>query len=462
MPPLAPPKYTNTLVELKPHESKEAAEKWLKDNRLNVVGTTVLIPFNNDEVGRIEFLKFRELPDEHGKDRLRIMGAGNEVEHKGLLYKFTERFTGDIAPHLNDLCGTTITLADGQYAVIYERGDKHAGKEFAKLLVELFPKQTQDLLEEIKATQINDTPGIKPAEFIEAISKLAMNRQIRWGMTYFIVKDEQGKDHLYRHTFKENVNNTAVLKCLNAEKKDGWAVDIRVKNNKSTNHHRFAFFIDCVKWIITAVVIGLLTGLIVAVPVVFFIGMTLAGIVGGAIAGFTFLGVSSFGLARASKQNEPTIVFGQAEFIPVEKKISVLARIKLALQVLFGITSSAQNTNASAVPVDSVAPVASVASAHHDELAVLLPDCPSKPSSSISLPPPLPFSGNRIYKDNLLVATNHVTAVIDDAAIQKREKLTDLWFSLLFGGNTEQEGTNISSNKHNFSSSPSMTSTRAS
>jgi len=181
--------------------------------------------------------------------------------------------------------------------------DKSAGNKF----YELFQKEKKDLLSKIKITQTNEGACINETKFIQDLSQLALDLDIKSGMCYFLIK-KKDKTHIYRHTFKENLSEK-IKAYLSKEKQWHQAEHKIIENNKSQNHHIVQFLKDWCKWTvfsaITAIGAGLILGLFIAPPI---------GIIAAALVSvITFVGVSGYGFCRADKANSTTTEFGEFE-----------------------------------------------------------------------------------------------------------------------------------------------------
>jgi len=315
---VSPPVYCNEVDELIPFDNQQSALQWLQNNKLDTSGTPLLVPFK-DENGQIQFLKpgiAKDNPENKAaNNNFRIMGAANEVNPsfwdlvKGIL-------THHHVAHLNDVVGETISLVDHGFIVIYERGDKPSGEKFAKL----FQKEEKDLFSQIKITSTNEGPRLNAAKFIQDLSQLSMDLEIRVGMSYFIIKDDSGKTNVYRHTFKQDPVNEKITRYLNKETAWHKSQHEKVENHKSENHHRSAFFTALFKWIFFAAITAVGAGLILG----FFISGTIAPAI---VAVSTFIGMASYGFYRADRNNPTTIEFGTPEF-ENGTEISFFSRLK--------------------------------------------------------------------------------------------------------------------------------------
>ena len=303
---IAPPVYCNRVDELIPFLNEEDALGWLKKNQLDTSGTSILVPFE-DENKQIHFLKpinpNNLLNTEHDvvNKNIRIMGAANNSHTHGLLNWFEDKVISNRVPHLNELVGDNISLVEHGFIVIYEKGEKKVGHPF----VTLFKEEKQSLIDKIKTAQTNDEPHIKEAEFLEKLSQLALGLDIKGGMSYFVTKDREGNQHIYRQTFKQDPTNKNIEKYLREEAKCHESKRVRINENKSQDHHIIRFLIDWCKWTafaaISAIGAGLILGLFISAP----IGTIAAAIV----AVVMFVGMSSIGFAKADKNNPTTIIW---------------------------------------------------------------------------------------------------------------------------------------------------------
>lgn len=310
---LTVPVYCNRIDELIPFANKEAALQWVND--LDTSGTPILVPFK-EQYDQIQFLKPGIKFSEANK-KYRIIGAANEVK-KNLMDSITGLFDSHPVPHLDHIEGETITIAEHNFIIIYERGNKQAGKKF----FEFFEKEKEDLLSKVKITQTNEGVHINETKFIQDLSKLALNLDIKSGMCYFLI-NKDNKTHVYRHTFKEDLANEKIKAYLFKEKDRHQSEHKIIENNKFQDHHIGNFLKDWFKWTvfaaITAVGAGLILGLFIPPP----IGTIAAALV----AVVTFVGISGYGFYRADKNNSTTIEFGNTEF-ETESQNTFYARLK--------------------------------------------------------------------------------------------------------------------------------------
>lgn len=332
---LTVPVYCNRIDELIPFISQEAALQWLSD--LDTSGTPLLVPFK-DQYDQIQFLK-PGIKDSEANNRYRIIGAANEIK-KTIWDSVTELFTSHPVPHLNHIEGETITVAEHGFIIIYERGNVPAGNKFYAF----FEKEKKDLLSKIEITQTNEGAYINQTKFIQDLSELAINLDIKSGMCYFLIK-KNDKTHIYRHTFKENLSNEKIKAYLSKEKQWHQAEHKIIENNKFQNHHLGNFLKDWFKWTvfsaITAIGAGLILGLFIAPP----IGTIAAALV----AVVTFVGGSSYGFYKAEKNNSTTTEFGNTEF-EAESQNTFYFRLK---QIFNRISSlfSKKSVNTLASPI---------------------------------------------------------------------------------------------------------------
>lgn len=331
---VAPPIYDSEVNELTVFPNLKAARDWLINNKLDTSGTSILVPFK-DENDKVHFLRpfipstLSKSPDEinsldANKD-IRIMGAANDSHVHGFIEKIKAALIKNRVPHLNELVGDTISLVDHGFIVIYKKGETKAGHQFVKL----FEEERQSLLDKIKAAQTNEEPQINAAEFLEKLSTLALELDIKVGMTYFVTNDKNGSQHVYRHIFKQDPTNIKTERYLEEESKWHESKRVKVKEHKSRNHHIIPFLIDWCKWTVFAAITAIGAGLILGI----FITPPLGTIVAAVVAVATFVGMSSIGFAKADKNNPATIVFGTPEF-EVESEASFFSRIKQRINSL--------------------------------------------------------------------------------------------------------------------------------
>lgn len=313
------PVYYNKVDELIPFNDLETAFQWLSD--LDTSGTPILVPFKN-EFNQIQFLKpgIRKYENHmlvNKNENLRIMGAANEIE-KTFMDKVTGLFNHHHVPHLNNVKGEIIKVAEHGFIVIYERGEENAGKKFDKL----FQEEKNDLLTKIEVSQTNEGPCLNNAKFIQDLSKLAMDLDIKSGMCYFLINKEDGT-HIYRHTFKQDPINKKIEAYLHKENDWHKSAHKIIENNKSQNHHIVGFLKDWLKWTAFAALTGIGAGLLLG----FFLPATLGTIVAALVAVVTFIGTSSYGFYRADLNNSTTIEFNNTEFM-TESENTFSCRIK--------------------------------------------------------------------------------------------------------------------------------------
>jgi hypothetical protein len=304
--------YENKLEELKIYPNLKAAEDRLKEFK-DTSGTTILIPFKDDN--KIHFLKpsntdsfldsHKAAQDKESNKNIRIIGAANSIHIHGFIEKIKAALDKNRVPHLNELEEESLSLVDHGFIIIYEKGEQNVEHEFALL----FQKEKESLLKKIEDAQKNNAPHINPTEFLENISKLTMNLDLKQGMTYFVMSDKQGIKHVYRQIFKQDPTNDKTNKIFEQEKKEHESVEVVVDEHKSQNHHIIQFLKDWCKWtvfsVITAIGAGLILGLFLAPP----IGTIAASLV----SVITFVGLSAYGFYRADKNNPATTEFGEFE-----------------------------------------------------------------------------------------------------------------------------------------------------
>lgn len=232
MPTIAPSIYCNEVDELAVFPNQKTAQEWLKNNQLDTSGTSLLVPFK-DENDQIKFIRPCAVNDnaatKAANNNLRIMGAANSSHIHGFFNWFEDKFITNRVPHLNELEGDNISLVEHGFIVIYEKGEKKVGRQFATL----FTEEKQSLIDKIKVAQTNGEPHIKEAEFLEKLSTLALNLDIKVGMTYFVTMDNEGNQHVYRQTFKKDPLNINIEKYLEKESKWHESKPIKIKEHKS-------------------------------------------------------------------------------------------------------------------------------------------------------------------------------------------------------------------------------------
>lgn len=313
MPNLTVPVFCNQVDELIPFADQEAALKWLSD--LDTSGTPLLVPFK-DQYDQIQFLK-PGIKDSEANKQFRIIGAANEIK-KTLWDSVTEVFKSHPVPHLSHIVGETVSVSEHGFIIIYERGGEPAGNKF----FEFFQKEKKDLLSKIEITQTNEGAYINETKFIQDLSQLALDLDIKSGMCYFLIK-KNDETHIYRHTFKDNRSNEKIKAYLSKEKQWHQSEHKIIENNKSQNHHLGSFLKDWFKWtvfsVITAIGAGLILGLFIAPP----IGTIAAALV----SVVTFVGISGYGFYRADKNNSTTIEFRNTDF-EAESQSSFYLRLK--------------------------------------------------------------------------------------------------------------------------------------
>jgi hypothetical protein len=315
----SPPSYCNQVEQLIPFANKQAAEMWLQENQLDITSTPLLLPFLNKNK-QVEFLKRADK-----NDCIRIMGAANYVMYNnnplGESFDWLKKqFRRDFAPHLNALEGESIQLAEHCFLIIYEKGSKSVGKEFA----ELFRKEKEVLQAQIKNAQHNEVP-FDPASFMERLSLLALDLEIKIGMSYFIITSPAGEQTVYRQIFKKDAANDKLESYFVKEKQRCTAKPVQVQNNKIENHHRLSFINDWFKWSLFA--------LVTAVGVGGVASLFMPSLIAGSIAALAFLGGSFFGFYRAINDNANTIEFGKTEFQIIKPQQGRFAQLQLDLRV---------------------------------------------------------------------------------------------------------------------------------
>ncbi len=331
---VAPPIYCNEVDELIAFPNQKIAQEWLKNNQIDTSGTYILVPFK-DENAQIKFIRPSAVNDcattKAANNNLRIMGAANVSHTHGLLNWFEDKLITNRVPHLNELVGDNISLAEHGFIVIYEKGEKKVGRQFAVL----FTEEKQSLIDKIKAAQTNEEPHIKESEFLEKLSQLALGLDIKGGMSYFVTKDKEGNQHVYRQTFKQDSTNEKIADYLKEEKKWHESKRINIKEHKSKDRHIIQFSFDCGKYIFFAAITAIGAGLILGI----FITPPIGSIAAAVIATVTFVSLASLGVAKADKNNPTTIVFGTPEF-EVESEATFFSRIKERLNSLHNLFNS--------------------------------------------------------------------------------------------------------------------------
>lgn len=331
MPEVTLSNYNNTLDELQGFKNKKTAQEFQINNHTD--DTCILIPFL-DENGQIKLLIPGPLdssyPPENLNPNLRIIGANNPGKRKNLLtrikHSFYERLGIHYVRHINDLVGDTINLDENRFIIIYKQTeDKDNDSSFEKFI----EKQNQESTKQFKEKLFSGKPLIDDAEFLENLSKLTADLEIAGGMTYFLFKEQDGAKKILRQTFKKEDSENAI-KFLKKEREIQLACAAEIKPHKYKDYHILGFVRDWIKWTVFAVVsaigAGMLLGLFVTPP----LGTILAALV----AVVTFIGISSLGFSKATKNNQTTIEFGTSELID-ERQISFISQIKNSLRNLF-------------------------------------------------------------------------------------------------------------------------------
>lgn len=322
MPDIAPSIYDTDVRELSIFPNIEAAQNWLKNNKLDTSDTSILVPFK-DENDKVHFLKpnnykifihpknGKNTYDKTNKD-IRIIGAANSSNVHGFFEKIQAAFSTKRIPRLNELEGDTINLADHGFIIIYKKGEKKTGYDFFNF----FEDEKDRLIEEIKKAQTNEQPQINKAQFLEALSTLAIDLEIKGGMCYFFWTDKHGNQHVYRDCFKQDANDLKLETYLEAEQKLHKSKSVIIKEHKYENHHIIRFLTDWCKWTVFAAVSAIGAGLILGI----FITPPLGTIAAAVVAIVTFVGISSAGFVKADKNNPTTIEWSEAE---IEEKSEV-------------------------------------------------------------------------------------------------------------------------------------------
>jgi len=328
--------YTNTLHELNALKDKKAAQDLQKSHHTD--DTCICIPF----FGENEQIKLlipgpldSSYPPENLNPNLRIIGANNPSKRKNLSTRikhfFYQRLGIRYVRHINDLVGDTINLDEGRFIIIYkETQDKDNDSSFEKFI----EKQNQESTKQFKEKLFSGKPPINYAEFLEKLSKLTADLKIAGGMTYFLFKEKDGSKKILRQTFKKEDSENAI-KFLKKEWEIQLASVAEIKPHKYKDYHIIGFVRDWIKWtvfaVVTAIGAGMLLGLFVTPP----LGTILAALV----AVVTFIGISSLGFSKATKNNQTTIEFGTSELID-ETQIGFISRIKNSLRNLFNRKSN--------------------------------------------------------------------------------------------------------------------------
>lgn len=329
MPDIAPSIYDTDVRELSIFPNIEAAQNWLKNNKLDTSDTSILVPFK-DENDKVHFLKpnnykifihpknGKNTYDKTNKD-IRIIGAANSSNVHGFFAEIQTVFSTKRIPRLNELEGDTINLADHGFIIIYKKGEKKTGYDFFKF----FEEEKDRLIKEIKKAQTNEQPQINKAQFLEALSTLAIDLEIKGGMCYFFWTDKHGNQHVYRDCFKQDANDLKLETYLEAEQKLHKSKSVIIKEHKSENHHIIRFLIDWCKWAVFAAITAIGTGLILGV----FITPPMGTIAAAIVAIVTFVGISSIGFAKADKNNPTTIEWSETE-IEEKSEVTFSSRVK--------------------------------------------------------------------------------------------------------------------------------------
>ena len=331
---VAPPIYCDEVEELIAFPNQKIAQEWLKNNQIDTSGTYILVPFK-DENAQIKFIRPSAVNDcaatKAANNNLRIMGAANVSHTNGLLNWLEDKLITNRVPHLNELVEDNISLAEHGFIVIYEKGEKKVGRQFAVF----FEEEKQSLIDKIKAAQTNEEPHINEPEFLEKLSKLALGLDIKGGTSYFVTKDKEGNQHVYRQIFKQDSTNKKIADYLKEEKKWHESKRINIKEHKSKDRHIIQFSFDCGKYIFFAAITAIGAGLILGI----FITPPIGSIAAAVVAVVTFVSLASLGVAKADKNNPTTIVFGTPEF-EVESEATFFSRIKERLNSLHNLFNS--------------------------------------------------------------------------------------------------------------------------
>ncbi|MEN9450787.1 MAG: hypothetical protein RJA83_1405 [Pseudomonadota bacterium] len=329
MPDIAPSIYDTDVRELSIFPNIEAAQNWLKNNKLDTSDTSILVPFK-DENDKVHFLKpnnykiflgpqNEKTSRNEANQNIRIIGAANSTHVHGFFAEIQNAFFTKHIPRLNELEGDTINLADHGFIIIYKKGEKKTSYDFFKF----FEDEKDRLIKEIKKAQTNEQPEINKAQFLEALSTLAIDLKIQGGMCYFFWTDKHGNQHAYRDCFKQDANNIKLEAYLEAEQKLHKSKSVIIKEHKSQNRHILRFLIDWCKWTVFAAITAIGTGLILGV----FITPPIGTIAAAIVAIVTFVGISSIGFAKADKNNPTTIEWSEAE-IEEKSEVTFSSRVK--------------------------------------------------------------------------------------------------------------------------------------
>ena len=305
--------YCNRVDKLTPFSSKEAAIAWLDKQGIDLSNTPIMLPFYHEN-GNIELLK-----PKNEDDSLRVIGAGNPERKTNFLSRlyrstFSKLMGVTLIPHMNDIDGD-IPIEKNGFVVVYQKDTTApASKEsIGNKFVELYEKEREDLIAQIKLTDTNDKPKVNESRFTENLSKLAIDLNIVAGMCYFIYKEEDGTESVYRHIFKEGVANRQIANYLTKEKESAQngekiAAPVQIQNNKTIRTHRIAFIKDLMinlSFLFFTTVIMAAT----AAAAITFLPLTPALIVIGITGVSLFAGIPSL-YKKVAKKNQPTVEFG--------------------------------------------------------------------------------------------------------------------------------------------------------
>ncbi len=341
--PIAPPKYDSQVNELTVFPDLKTAQNWLINNQLDTSGTSILVPFK-DGNDKVHFLKpsnpnifsdpKKTSHDDANKD-IRIMGAANNNHIHGFFRNIQAAFTAKRVPHLNELEGDIINLDDHGFIIIYEKGEKKAGHDFFNL----FEEEKKDLIEEIRKAQTNEAPRINQAKFLEKLSILAIDLEIKGGMCYFFCTDKHGNQHVYRDCFKQDANSIKLENYLKEETKWHESRGVKVKEHKWQNHHIKRFFVDCFKSWDFALFSAFGAGIIFWIFLIPLLGLNIAAAIAGGVALVTFLTINTIGFFKADKNNAITIEWSDPEF-EENTEATFFSRIKQKVNSLFNRKSN--------------------------------------------------------------------------------------------------------------------------
>lgn len=304
--------YTSEPAKIIPFKDKKAALNWLKKSKLDTNSTPILLPFYNKNKC-VEFLN----PGD-SEDRLRIIGNGViKGRNKNAFSRFRRNLTEKVTskrfiPHMNKQEGSIPIATESDFLIVYLKDEKNtpAGNDFNQLIL----NTQEDLEKDIKSSPTNDATKINKAKLIEDLTLLGGKSSIIAGMCYFIKKDEEGNQTVYRHIFKAGTSDKKIRDFLEKEKiatlnNEKIATPVRIENNKTVKTHRIAFIKDFLAGLVVlgitafAVASGItLCMLIIPFPINFIAAATTTAIL-----------LPSIPLIykKALKKNKPTIEFAK-------------------------------------------------------------------------------------------------------------------------------------------------------